>query len=104
MLIIPAHLVGVVEHAIERELAADRALPEGMLTPREREAEPMAVLIVSLGQATLLLDASKSGERASGGSLIPPVVDPAHRNVRGARSLGGLQTPSPTFVRPLGAS
>lgn len=102
MLIIPGHLVSAVERAIERELAADRALPEGMLTPRERDAEPMAVLIVSLGQAQFLLDTR--GERASGGSLIPPVVDPAHTTVRGARSLGGLQTPSLAFVRPRGAA
>ena len=133
MILIPQHLVSVVERAIERELAADRALPEGMITQREREAEPMAVLIVSLGQAQLLLDGGNgarvgssvhtsvdggsgssdsttarttptTSERANGGSLIPPVVDPAHTNVRGANGLGGPRTPSLAFPRPLGAT
>ena len=104
MHIIPSHLVSVVERAIEGVLADHKRghYPDSFYTPQELQADPMAVLIVSAKQATLIADlmAGEGTMREPGSS----VRTSAHGGSDSCDFATARITPPSSYVRPRGAT
>ena len=104
MHLIPSHLVSVVERAIEGVLADHKRghYPDSFYTPQELQADPMAVLIVSAKQATLIADLM------AGEATVRPLGSGANTSVRdgcgNSDSATIRTTPPSSYVRPRGAT